>query len=226
MKRWLMWMALATATGGAPLCAGTGNEATAGGPAIRADSTKPDLDLVLLPGRTSGFERALWGRDGLLRTAGIAAPLTIESRRSELGLRRAMLTSHQIAGFVTLGLMAASAVYGQRVVDGDINASDAHSKLTKLTIGAYGVTALMAVLSPPPLIRREETSTITLHKTLAWIHVAGMVLTPILGKLVWKFDGPQNRPTLVVNRNMERFHLVSGYLTTATYAASLAVITF
>ena len=28
------------------------------------------------------------------------------------------------------------------------------------------------------------------HKLGAWVHVAGMILLPIIGTMVWKFEGP------------------------------------
>ena len=52
-----------------------------------------------------------------------------------------------------------------------------------------------------------------------------MVLTPVLGKMVWKFDGPApSGPT--VNKSAERFHQISGYLTTLTFAGAMGVMTF
>ena len=76
---------------------------------------------------------------------------------------------------------------------------------------------MLAVLSPPPLIRRDETSTTTIHKTLAWVHVAGMILTPIIGSSL--------RHSLNFSQ-MARYHQISAYVTTATLAASLIIVTF
>ena len=73
--------------------------------------------------------------------------------------------------------------FGQRRIDGHRNAGDIHQGLITATIISYSATALLAILSPPPLIRRDEESTTTLHKTLAWFHVAGMIFTPILGSM-------------------------------------------
>ncbi len=190
------------------------------------DST-PVVHPRLMPQNISWMEQMLWGESGLVRKIGIAGDLTPEVRKHELGVRRTMLTMHQIGGFVSWGLMVASCYTGQRVLNGDRSISDTHSMLVKTTIGAYAFTGLLAVLSPPPLIRRDETSTTTIHKTLAWVHLAGMILTPIIGGMVWHFTG--NRQTgrvLVQNDGEARFHQISAYATTTVFTVSMVIMTF
>jgi hypothetical protein len=77
---------------------------------------------------------------------------------------------------------------------------------------------LLAILAPPPLIRRDEVSTTTIHKTLAWVHVAGMIITPILGGMIKRRTGSAIQS--------ERVHQVSAYITTAVFAASMITVTF
>jgi hypothetical protein len=67
------------------------------------------------------------------------------------------------------------------------------------------------------MIRRNEMSTTTIHKTLAWVHFAGMVLTPIIGLSV-KRHGTIS--------DVAHFHQASAYITTAALATSLIIITF
>ncbi len=172
----------------------------------------------LLPDKMSFMERGLWGENGLVRKLGIASPLTPDVREHELKIRRFMLTAHQIGGFTTLGLMIAAAYFGQRVIDGHMNLGDTHQALVTATIFSYSLTGLLAILSPPPLIRRDEESTTTLHKTLAWIHVAGMVVTPILGSLI---GGRRH-----FNIDKAHYHQIAGYITTAVFATSMIVVTF
>jgi hypothetical protein len=187
----------------------------------------PTVHPRLLPENVSWMENALWGESGLVRKIGIAGDLTTEVRRHELSVRRTMLTIHQIGGFVTWGLMVASCYTGQRVLNGDRQISNTHETLVKSTIGSYAVTGLLAILSPPPLIRRDETSTTTIHKTLAWIHAAGMILTPIIGGLVWHYTGNrQTGRTLVQNDSEARFHQISAYTTTAIFTAAMVIMTF
>ena len=173
----------------------------------------------LLPDKLSFVERGLWDETGLMRKIGLTGPLTPESRKRELVARRTMLTIHQIGGFVTLGLMSSAAYTGQQVLNGRRQFRHWHQGLVAGTIASYSVTGLLAVLSPPPLIRRDEVSTTTIHKTLAWVHFLGMVVTPILGATLHR--------TRTLNYDQTaRFHQVSAYVTTAALATSLIVITF
>jgi hypothetical protein len=183
-----------------------------------ADSALHPLKPRLLPENVSFVERGLWGESGFLRNIGIASPLTPEVRKSEIALRRTMLTLHQIGGFVTLGLMASAAYSGRQILDGRDNFRGVHQAFVVATIASYSLTALLAVLSPPPLIRRNEVSTTTIHKTLAWVHFAGMVVTPILGSLL------NRRSSSYYDR--ARVHQVSAYITTGTLALSMIVLIF
>jgi len=198
-------------------------------PAFALPDTTPPAPVVprstahLLPENMSFMERGLWGESGFFRSIGIAGELTPESRKSELSARRTMLTMHQIGGFVTLGLLGATVYYGQRYLNySDRTDRSKHQQFVTYAIVSYGLTGLLAVLSPPPLIRRSETSTTTIHKTLAWIHVAGMVLTPIVGSMIRKRSGTFSYDDLAT----AHFHQVSAYVTTGVFAASLVVITF
>ena len=170
----------------------------------------------LLPANISFMEKTMWGENGFFRSTGLASPLTPESRASELSLRRGMLVAHQLGGFVTLGLMASAAYAGQKIIDGNSGYRPYHQGFVAGTIVAYSATGLLALLSPPPLIRRDEVSTTTIHKTLAWVHAAGMIITPILGSMIGRHSDIKR----------EHVHQVSGYLTTAVFAASLITITF
>ncbi|HEX2868607.1 MAG TPA: hypothetical protein VHO03_16325 [Ignavibacteriales bacterium] len=177
-----------------------------------------ETEVKLLPDRISFMEKFLWGQNGFLRRVHIAAPLTPESRKSELELRRTMLTTHMIGGITTLGLMIAASYFGQKIIDGHRNFRDAHQALVSATIASYSLTGLLAILSPPPLIRRDEESTITIHKTLAWVHFAGMVITPILGNTI---GGRRH-----FNISKAHVHQISAYITTAVFASAIIVITF
>ena len=195
----------------------------------RADSLPPTTVRRLLPENISFAEKALWGEDGFLRSAGIAAPLTLQSRRSELQLRRTMLVMHQVGGFLTLASMYAALYYGQKSLL-DPNSGQRndpyrsnHQLFVSTTIGLYSATGLLSVLSPPPLIRRDhETSTTTIHKALAWVHFVGMVVTPILGGAVLK-RGPIGR---YVDLNQARFHQITGYVTAGALTAAMIAVTF
>ena len=177
----------------------------------------------LQPENLGFFERNLWSENGLFRSLGIASPLTPESRKSELKLRRTMLVAHETSGFVTLGLMLTTIVYGQKVINQindkspSLSLRRTHIGFADATIATYSLTALLSLLSPPPVIRRDEMSTLSYHRALAWIHVAGIIITPIIAALA-KRRGASYESTL-------RIHQVSGYITTTAFAASMIVIT-
>jgi hypothetical protein len=173
----------------------------------------------LLPDNMSIMERGLWGGDGLLRGIGIAPPLTPDVRKHELTVRRTMLTMHQIGGFATLASMIATDYFGQKYLDGRNRKDlDTHQTFIPITIGLYSATGLLALLSPPPLIRRDEMSTTWVHKTLAWVHVAGIIITPILAAAI-----PRRGASF---EEKARIHQISAYITTGVFAASIIVITF
>jgi len=181
-----------------------------------ADSFPRPTTHRLLPANISFMEKTLWGENGFFRSTGLAAPLTPDSRASELKLRRGMLVAHQLGGFVTLGLMMSAAYTGQKIIDGNSGYRPYHQGFVAGTIATYSVTGLLALLSPPPVIRRDEFSTTTIHKTLAWVHVAGMIITPILGSMIGRNSDIKR----------EHVHQFSGYITTAVFAASMITVTF
>ena len=184
-----------------------------------AQDSLPPMDKPrLLPKRLSFGEKFLWGEHGLVRTLGIEPPLSPQERMSEIRLRRTMLTAHQIGGFTTLALMLTADYFGQLTIDGDRKAGDINQTIIAATIISYSATGLLAVLSPPPLIRRGEGGTVALHKTLAWIHLIGMIVTPILGSTI--------RHHRLFNMDQAHSHQVAGYLTTAVLATSMLVIVF
>jgi len=182
------------------------------------DSLPPPRVHSLLPTNISFMEKALWGQEGFMRTSGIVPQLTPEERAKELGVRRTMLSLHQIGGFTSLGLMLVTAYFGQRVIDDTRSRSlrNDHQTFVAATIATYSATGVLAILSPPPLIRRDEVSTTTIHKTLAWVHAIGMIVTPILGSMIGRRTDAQKA----------HIHQIAGYFTTATYAASMITVTF
>ena len=187
---------------------------------IQSDSLSQPPKRKLIPTNASFMEKFLWDEDGLFRKMGLASPLTPEVRKSELSLRRNMLTAHLIGGFVTLGSMITTCYYGQKMIDdgGRLRSNRSnHQLFVTVTIASYSATGLLSVLSPPPLIRRDEFSTTTIHKTLAWVHFLGMVVTPIIGASLHR---------KATTSQIAHFHQASAYITTSALAASLIVIMF
>ena len=178
----------------------------------------------LLPEVMSPGERIMWGEKGLMRRIG-AFPLTEESREKEMGLRRTMLTIHEIGGFATLAAMLTTVVYGQLTLNGNLSLGETHQAWATATIISYFTTASLSLLSPPPMVRRKEWNTVSIHKGLAMVHFTGMILTPLLADGIAQEERGSTSPAKI-NRDKAHIHQISGYITTATFAAAMMVITF
>jgi hypothetical protein len=184
-------------------------------PDSSAQVIEQDTNMPLLPAHLSPLKKVLWGQKGFFRMTGMA-PLDPLHREKELKLRRKMLVIHQVLGLTTLAGFIAADYTGQKTLDGNHKFASPHKKIVGATIGTYFATALFALLAPPPIITRKGWSNIKAHKTLAYLHFAGMILTPILAPhLAGKDYGSQGR-----------FHQVSAYVTTALYASAIIVLKF
>ena len=177
-----------------------------------APSDPSALKDPLLPSLLSPGERLLWGEHGWMRSLA-NLPLNEESREKEISIRRTMLTLHQIGGYTTLASMIATAFAGQMIINGHESYEEIKSPLAWTTVGLYFTTATLALLTPPPVIRRAGFSSLTVHKALAWVHFSGMLITPILGTLIED------------ERKVRVFHQTAGYVTTATFAGAMVSIT-
>ncbi len=185
--------------------------------AVESDSLEQARKRRLLPKNISLMERAFWGENGVFRATGIA-PLTPESRKEELEVRRTMLTMHQVAGIATLGVMIATVVVGQRYVDSDFTLYDAKRRLGNATVFAYMTTAAFSLFAPPPAVRRDEWNSISTHKLFALIHFTGMIATPILANRIARPGGDYNQKV--------RVHQTAAYITTAAFSASIISLAF
>ncbi len=191
------------------------------------DSADQVIKPKLLPDKLSFGERMMWGEQGLFREIGLA-PLNPDARKSELSLRRTMLTTHQIGGFISLATMITTCYYGQRIIDGRKDFTNKKNLFVATTIISYTITGLLSILSPPPMIRRDEQSTTTTHKYLAWAHVTGMILTPILANGIrFRETGTGGvRGKELWNMDKAHFHQIAGYITTALFTAAMISVTF
>jgi hypothetical protein len=168
---------------------------------------------ALLPNHMGPMESFMWSERGVMRRT-FDMPLTREQREKELSARRTMLGLHQIGGFATLAALVATVALGQLTYNGNESMGELHGAMAMTAVTAYFTTATLAIFTPPPAIRRGEWNTVSTHKLLATVHFTGMMLTPVLGKMI------------ADDRDVRTLHLVSGYTTTATFAAALLVVTF
>ena len=187
-----------------------------------------DIKQSLLPEGMGLIRRSLWGEKGAMRKFNYFE-LTTDKRERELILRRRMLQTHQALGFVALGGMIGSCITGQMLInnhngDQSLNIKKWHDAAVTTTMISYGATALLQLLAPPPVIIRKNAgwSNMKAHRTLAYLHFSGMVLTPIAGRLIYGSASLQNG----ASDKLRNFHQVSGYITTTLFAGAVIVMKF
>jgi len=172
----------------------------------------------LLPPKMLFTQRAFWGPKGLLRVLNVA-PLTAESRTKELNVRRTMLVTHQIGGFVTLAGFVAQGLLGAKLYNAQGESYTTtkrwHERTATFINYSYGTTLALSLFTPPPIIgSKRGFSTIKLHKYLAIVHLTGMIATNVLaGKIQENFQ-------------LKPYHRAAAYTTFVTYAASVIALKF
>jgi hypothetical protein len=106
--------------------------------------------------------------------------------QARLDRRAHMLKMHQRFGLITLAPMVATIAVSGLAAGRNSTATgrDIHGGLGAVTADLYFMTAYFAIRAPrvPGTATRGQ---IRLHKTLAWIHGPGMILTPILGAMAY-----------------------------------------
>jgi hypothetical protein len=104
-----------------------------------------------------------------------------------LDKRSHMLQVHQRLGLITTIPLVATLITGGSAGGKSTSSSDRtlHAILGGTTVVLYGASAYYAIFAPK--IEGIEThGNIRLHKALAWVHGAGMILTPILGAMAYQ----------------------------------------
>lgn len=171
-------------------------------------------DSALLPPKMLLTQRVFWGEKGLLRSTGIA-PLNATTRMKELKLRRAMLKTHQVLGFATLGGMLAQGIIGSQLYRGNYKNYELHENLAGVINVTYSLGAVTSLLAPPPMLSRDKKlSSVRLHKWLAVGHMSGMIATNILAEMAGE------------NAKYKSAHRAAALFTFASFAAATVVVTF
>jgi len=177
-------------------------------------SAQTNDEFQLLPSKMIFTQRLLWGNKGLMR--GFSRfELTPEKRQKELNLRRTMLTTHQIMGFVTLGSMISQIAVGASLYNGNAKMKDAHEALGLLTNITYVSTASLALFAPPKMLdERKGFSSIKVHRILAIVHISGMIATNVLAGM------------LESNPDLKPYHMAAAITTFASFATAVVIIKF
>lgn len=129
--------------------------------------------------------------------------------------RSNMLQAHQILGLVTLGLMSATYLTASE----HQSASMAHQILGYTTAAAYAATAYYALNAPEVEGITATGWNMRIHRALVFVHLPGMILTPIAGYLANRAYKNGKKPTGLAS--------YKGAIASATYfsfaAAALSV---
>lgn len=142
-------------------------------------------------------------------------------------IRRTLLTSHQIMGFVTLAALTATVVLGQlnhydMYLSGDQTGRyrSAHLGLSIGTTSLFAGTGFMAVFAPNPYPKPVRFDTALLHKVSMILATAGMATQIILGPITADRAGRTDQARLALG------HVITGYATWAFMTTGMIAYMF
>lgn len=106
--------------------------------------------------------------------------------QARLDKRSHMLKVHQRLGLIAAAPMVAAVITGAGAGGHSTSTTDrwTHMALGSATADLYFTSAYFAIRAPT-IPGTQTRGQIRLHKTLAWIHGPGMILTPILGAIAF-----------------------------------------
>jgi hypothetical protein len=141
--------------------------------------------------------------------------------QARLDKRSHMLQMHQRYGLIAAIPLAATIIASGSAGGRNSSATgrDIHGALGIATTGLYFTSAYYAIFAPrvPGTATRGQ---IRLHKTLAWIHGPGMILTPILGAMAYAQEDRGEK----VHGIAKAHSAVAGITAVAYGAAILSVV--
>jgi hypothetical protein len=213
-----------TRTTVAPAPVSVDSSATAGSDLLAGLTDSVATAEPLLPHKMIWTQRVFWGPRGLLRVTNIA-PLTPEGRTHELKIRRTMLVTHQVMGFVTLAGFLTQGILGGSLYNATgeryQQLYSAHKAVGAGVNIAYATTAVLSLTAPPKLVGdRRGLSGIKLHRYLSVLHLAGMVATNILANQINEQRTPDDY------RQVKSWHRAAAYTTFGAFALSIIAIRF
>jgi hypothetical protein len=140
--------------------------------------------------------------------------------QARLDRRSHMLKTHQRLGLITLAPLVATLAVSNGAAGRHSTASgrDLHMALGVTTVGLYFTSASYAIFAPK-IPATTVRGPIKLHRTLAWVHGTGMVLTPILGALAYQQLNNGERV-----HGIAKAHGPVAIVTSAAYGLSIAAV--
>jgi hypothetical protein len=141
--------------------------------------------------------------------------------QAALDKRTHMLKVHQELGLITTAPLVATCITGA-FAGGRTTSStsrDVHLALGSLTVAMYFPTAYYAIFAPK-IHGTPTRGPIRVHKLMAYIHVPGMILTPILGAMAYdeKLHGEKVH-------GIASAHGAVAIITAAAYGAAILSVT-
>lgn len=117
----------------------------------------------------------------LTQTQGNAADQALLDKRSH------MLKLHQWYGLIAAVPLVATVLTGSSAAgkSSSSGSRNLHAALGLTSAGLYSISAYYAIAAPR-ISGTEPRGNIRLHKALAWVHGAGMILTPVLGEMAYE----------------------------------------
>jgi hypothetical protein len=152
--------------------------------------------------------------------------------QARLNKRTHMLKIHQTLGLITLAPLAATVIVSSgakpkhsHTVDGTViepssAGVDLHAALGSASAVMYGLTAYYAIAAPK-IAGVKPKGAIRLHRDLVWIHLPGMVLTPILGGMALNQENQGEKP-----HGIAAAHSYVAWTTVTAYAASAVAVSW
>jgi hypothetical protein len=137
--------------------------------------------------------------------------------QARLNKRSRMLKIHQKLGLIATVPLLATVIAGGSAGGKSTSSTgrDVHAALGTVTFGLYWTSAYYAIFAPK-IPGAPTHGNIRLHKALAWVHGAGMILTPILGDLAYQ---QRNRGEKV--HGIASAHGAVGIVTVVAYGAAI-----
>ena len=145
--------------------------------------------------------------------------------QARLDRRTHMLKVHQELGLITTAPLLATVITsfnakGKHGMAGSTSGRDLHAALGSVTAGMYFTTAYFAIRAPK-IPGSPTRGPIRVHKTLAWVHGTGMILTPILGAMAYN---QLNRGEKV--HGIAKAHSAVAVVTAGAYGAAIVSVSF
>lgn len=152
--------------------------------------------------------------------------------QARLNRRTHMLKVHQTLGLITVAPLLATVIVssgakpkhppvpGGPVREPSSAGVDLHAALGSTTAVMYGLTAYYAIAAPKiPGVR--PTGAIRIHRDLVWVHLPGMILTPILGGMALNEENQGEKP-----HGIAAIHSDVAWVTVAAYGASIVAVSW